>query len=126
MVALTAKQLALVRLVWTFRREEGRPPTLRELATTLGRSHITVWEAVNALVKKGALQQGPREGRRHLAVPEEVAEELALLDSRETRLRAWAAQVARSHRCSGLSPCPCAERIACLLESDSVPIPPRL
>ena len=105
MIPLTEKQLAFVRLVWAFRRDKGRPATLREIAKRLKVAIPTAWESARALVKKGALaHEGKgRGGRAFLSVPQDVSDALGLLEHRHERLRAQAALVVRGLKCG--TPC---------------------
>lgn len=52
---LTPKQLKILKLIRDSRVRNGYSPTMQELADELGVSKVTVFEHVEALIKKGAL-----------------------------------------------------------------------
>ena len=52
---LTPKQLRILKLIRDSRIAHGYSPTMQELADELGVSKVTVFEHVEALIKKGAL-----------------------------------------------------------------------
>ena len=52
---LTPKQLKILQLIRESRIRHGYSPTMQELADQLGVSKVTVFEHVEALIKKGAL-----------------------------------------------------------------------
>ena len=52
---LTPKQLHILTRIRDLRRACGYSPTMQELADELGVSKVTVFEHVEALIKKGAL-----------------------------------------------------------------------
>lgn len=52
---LTPKQLRILKLIRDSRVRNGYSPTMQELADELGVSKVTVFEHVEALIKKGAL-----------------------------------------------------------------------
>ena len=52
---LTPKQLRILKLIRDWRVRHGYSPTMQELADELGVSKVTVFEHVEALIKKGAL-----------------------------------------------------------------------
>ena len=60
---LTPKQLRIVQLIRDSRLARGYSPTMQELADELGVSKVTVFEHVEALIKKGALNREPNKAR---------------------------------------------------------------
>ncbi len=60
---LTPRQLRIVQLVRESRLIRGYSPTMQELANSLGISKVTVFEHVEALVKKGALLRDANKAR---------------------------------------------------------------
>ncbi|MFO0874621.1 MAG: transcriptional repressor LexA [Phycisphaerales bacterium] len=60
---LTPKQLRIVQLIRESRLTRGYSPTMQELADALGVSKVTVFEHVEALIKKGALTRDPNKAR---------------------------------------------------------------
>lgn len=68
---LTPKQLKILQLIRDSRLTRGYSPTMQELADDLGVSKVTVFEHVEALIKKGALVREPNKARS-LSVAEGV------------------------------------------------------
>ena len=73
---LTPKQLTILRLIRDSRVRSGYSPTMQELADELGVSKVTVFEHVEALIKKGALTREPNKARSlsiasNVALPDE-------------------------------------------------------
>ena len=60
---LTPKQLRILQLIRDHRIAHGYSPTMQELADELGISKVTVFEHVEALIKKGALRREPNKAR---------------------------------------------------------------
>ncbi|HWB20912.1 MAG TPA: transcriptional repressor LexA [Phycisphaerales bacterium] len=60
---LTPKQLKILQLIRTSRITRGYSPTMQELADELGISKVTVFEHVEALIKKGALKREANKAR---------------------------------------------------------------
>ena len=60
---LTPKQFAILKLIRSYRIAHGYSPTMQELADELGVSKVTVFEHVEALIKKGALKREPNKAR---------------------------------------------------------------
>lgn len=60
---LTPKQLRILKLIRDSRIRNGYSPTMQELADELGVSKVTVFEHVEALIKKGALKREPNKAR---------------------------------------------------------------
>lgn len=60
---LTPKQLKILQLIRDCRVRRGYSPTMQELADELGVSKVTVFEHVEALIKKGALIREPNKAR---------------------------------------------------------------
>jgi len=60
---LTPKQLDIVRRIHQSRRTKGYSPTMQELADALSVSKVTVFEHVEALIKKGVLIRQPNKAR---------------------------------------------------------------
>jgi len=69
---LTPKQLKILQLIRDSRVRLGYSPTMQELADELGVSKVTVFEHVEALIKKGALVREPNKARS-LSIAEGVA-----------------------------------------------------
>ncbi len=73
---LTPKQLKIVQLIRDSRVARGYSPTMQELADELGVSKVTVFEHVEALIKKNALVREPNKARslsinEHVILPDE-------------------------------------------------------
>ena len=60
---LTPKQLHILTRIRDLRNAQGFSPTMQELADELGVSKVTVFEHVQALVKKGALKRKANHAR---------------------------------------------------------------
>ena len=60
---LTPKQLHILTRIRDLRLARGYSPTLQELADELGVNKVTVFEHVEALIKKGALRRDPNKAR---------------------------------------------------------------
>ncbi|WP_432798794.1 transcriptional repressor LexA [Poriferisphaera sp. WC338] len=60
---LTPKQLNILTRIRDYRLTRGFSPTMQELAKELGVSKVTVFEHVEALIKKGALQRDANKAR---------------------------------------------------------------
>jgi repressor LexA len=60
---LTPKQLKILQLIRDSRVVRGYSPTMQELADELNISKVTVFEHVEALIKKGALKRDPNKAR---------------------------------------------------------------
>lgn len=60
---LTPKQLKILQLIRESRVTRGFSPTMQELADAIGVTKVTVFEHVEALVKKGALRRDPNKAR---------------------------------------------------------------
>lgn len=60
---LTPKQLKILQLIRDSRVARGYSPTMQELADELGISKVTVFEHVEALIKKGALKRERNKAR---------------------------------------------------------------
>lgn len=60
---LTPKQLKILQLIRDWRVRRGYSPTMQELADEIGVSKVTVFEHVEALIKKGALVREPNKAR---------------------------------------------------------------
>jgi len=74
---LTPKQLRILQLIRDWRVRRGFSPTMQELADEIGVSKVTVFEHVEALIKKGALVREPNKARSlsiadGVAVPDEA------------------------------------------------------
>lgn len=69
---LTPKQLRILRLIRDWRIRRGYSPTMQELADEIGVSKVTVFEHVEALIKKGALVREPNRARS-LSIAEGVS-----------------------------------------------------
>jgi repressor LexA len=73
---LTPKQLRILSLIRDWRVRFGYSPTMQELADQIGVSKVTVFEHVEALIKKGALVREANKARSlsiadGIAVPDE-------------------------------------------------------
>ncbi|MBL4590379.1 MAG: transcriptional repressor LexA [Phycisphaerales bacterium] len=73
---LTPKQLRILQLIRDSRVRRGYSPTMQELADEIGVSKVTVFEHVEALIKKGALVREANKARslsiaEGIAVPDE-------------------------------------------------------
>lgn len=68
---LTPKQLRIIELIRECREEHGYSPTIQELADALGIAKVTVFEHVEALIRKGVLQREANKARS-LSMPDEV------------------------------------------------------
>jgi repressor LexA len=60
---LTPKQLEVLELIKLSRIKNGYSPTMQELARELGVSKVTVFERVEALIRKGALHREANKAR---------------------------------------------------------------
>ena len=60
---VTPRQLNVLQLIRTSRLERGCSPTMQELADQLGVSKVTVFEHVEALVRKGIVSREPNKAR---------------------------------------------------------------
>ncbi len=60
---LTPRQLQILTAIRDGSRSQGYSPTMQELADQIGISKVTVFEHVNALVKKGLLRRLPHKAR---------------------------------------------------------------
>ena len=74
---LTPKQLKILQLIRDSRVVRGYSPTMQELADELNISKVTVFEHVEALIKKGALKRDPNKARslsicENAVVPDEA------------------------------------------------------
>jgi len=69
---LTPKQLKILQLIRDSRVRLGYSPTMQEIADDLGVSKVTVFEHVEALIKKGALVREANKARS-LSIAEGVA-----------------------------------------------------
>jgi len=72
---LTPKQLKVLRIVHETRRRLGYSPTMQEIADALRVSKVTVFEHVEALIDKGALNRDPNKARSLTVSPEVVLPE---------------------------------------------------
>ncbi len=62
-LSLTPKQLRILTRIRDFRTARGYSPTMQELSDELGVSKVTVFEHVEALIKKGALLRKAHKAR---------------------------------------------------------------
>ena len=60
---LTPRQLQILTKIRDYRVTKGYSPTMQQLADELGVSKVTVFEHVEALIKKGALHRDPNKAR---------------------------------------------------------------
>lgn len=68
---LTPKQLRILQIVRDWRTRFGYSPTLQEIADEVQVSKVTVFEHVEALIKKGALVRDANKARS-LTIPEDA------------------------------------------------------
>lgn len=77
---LTPKQMKVLRIVRDTRQRMGYSPTMQEIADELHVSKVTVFEHVEALIEKGALQRDANKARSLTVSPDvflpEVEEEV--------------------------------------------------
>ena len=79
---LTPKQMKILTMIRDTRLSRGFSPTMQELGEALGVSKVTVFEHVEALIKKGCLTRDPNKARSL-----ELSPDLELPDEeRNTRL----------------------------------------
>ena len=78
---LTPKQMKIMTRIREVRTTRGYSPTMQELADELGVSKVTVFEHIEALIKKGALRREPNKARSLEIVDE------AVLPHEETHVR---------------------------------------
>jgi len=69
---LTPKQLKILQLIRDHRIAHGYSPTMQELADEIGVSKVTVFEHVEALIKKNALRREPNKARSLSLVDDSV------------------------------------------------------
>lgn len=68
---LTPKQLRILQIIRDWRTRFGYSPTLQEIADEVRVSKVTVFEHVEALIKKGALERNPNKARS-LSISDEI------------------------------------------------------
>ncbi|MCD6304201.1 MAG: transcriptional repressor LexA [Planctomycetes bacterium] len=68
MINVTPRQMDILRFLRSYRRRYGYSPTMQEIGDHLHLTKVTVFEHVEALVKKGALVRGGRHKARSLRV----------------------------------------------------------
>jgi len=73
---LTPKQMRILKIIRDWRTRYGYSPTLQEIADEVRVSKVTVFEHVEALIKKGALVRNPNKARslsihKDVIVPDE-------------------------------------------------------
>jgi len=68
---LTPKQMRILKIIRDCRTRYGYSPTLQEIADEIHVSKVTVFEHVEALIKKGALVRDPNKARS-LVINEEI------------------------------------------------------
>jgi len=66
---LTPKQLDIVKFIRDCRVRHGYSPTMTEIAREFGVSKVTIYEHIEAILKKGALERVPNRARS-LSIPE--------------------------------------------------------
>ena len=74
---LTPRQFKILQLIRDFRIVHGYSPTMHEIASALGISKVTVFEHIEALIKKGALKREANKARSlsicdNVLVPDET------------------------------------------------------
>ena len=72
---LTPKQLEVIDLIQRWRCERGVSPTMQEIAAELGVSKVTIFERIEALIRKGALTREPNKARSLSIVENDFLEE---------------------------------------------------
>jgi repressor LexA len=75
--SLTPKQLAILTRIRDSRLTRGYSPTMQELADDLGVSKVTIFEHVEALIRKGALRRQSNKARSlevspNAGIPDEI------------------------------------------------------
>jgi len=60
---LTPRQLSILKMIRDWRLTRGYSPTMREIAEELEISKVTVFEHIEALIRKGALEREPNKAR---------------------------------------------------------------
>ena len=80
---LTPKQLRIFEFIRQHRATKGFSPTMQEIADELRVSKVTVFEHVEALIDKGALQRDPNKARSltvspDVFLPDEDGDEVAV------------------------------------------------
>jgi repressor LexA len=60
---LTPKQLRILKMIRDWRVVKGYSPTMQEIADEFGVSKVTIFEHVEALIRKGALERDPNKAR---------------------------------------------------------------
>lgn len=81
MLNLTPKQLRILGIIRDHRMRTGCSPTLQEIADEVGVSKVTIFEHVEALIKKGALVRDANKARSLSISPDVVIPD----ESRPTR-----------------------------------------
>jgi len=74
---LTPKQLRILEFIRTYRGTQGFSPTMQEIADEFEVSKVTVFEHVEALVAKGALERDANKARSLCPVEEPAKDELS-------------------------------------------------
>jgi Mn-dependent DtxR family transcriptional regulator len=73
---MTARQRQLLKIIDTFKEENGRPPRRYEMANKMGVSQEYIRQITNALIEKGILKmielKIPKEKIVHKWVPKKV------------------------------------------------------
>ena len=70
---LTPKQLEVIELIRQCQNDHGYSPTMQELAEQIGVSKVTVFERIEALIRKGALTREANRARS-LSIAESITE----------------------------------------------------
>ena len=83
MQAVTPRQLEILRFIRDFRKRQGYSPSMQEIGNHLQLTKVTVFEHVDALVRKGQLTRGPKHSARSLRISPDVE----FADERSTRLK---------------------------------------
>jgi len=68
---LTPRQFSILKMIRSWRLTHGYSPTMQEIADALDISKVTVFEHIEALIRKGALQREPNKARS-LSICEDV------------------------------------------------------
>ena len=93
---LTPKQMKVLRIVRDTRRKLGYSPTMQEIADELHVSKVTVFEHVEALIEKGALQRDANKARSLTVSPEVFLPDVSLPEEDDV-VPARQLQIGRAH-----------------------------
>jgi len=83
MINVTPRQMEILRYIRDYRARNGYSPTMQEIGDSLGLTKVTVFEHLEALERKGALQHRAKHKARSL----QVSAKFDFPDERPTLLR---------------------------------------